>query len=322
MLGESPIWHTYRLKRKNIMASLAEIRAKLNKEDTQRENRGGGDKTVFPFWDSPDDKTSLIRFLPDGDEDNVYFWRERLVIRLPFQGIKGEHNNEVTVQVPCMEMYPGKKCPILAETRPWWKDEALKDKARKYWKKKSYLFQGFVVSSAFEEENPPENPIRRFTINSSIFDKIKASLMDDELEELPIDFERGRDFKLTKTKKGQWANYDTSAWSMKERALSDEERDAISEYGLNNLSEFLPKEPNEAELNAIMEMFEASVDDQPYDPEKWGEFYKPFGLNTSTSSTSGSTSSTSEDTTDEVQEEASKTDPKAILARIRSKQKN
>lgn len=304
------------------MASLAEIRAKLNKEDTQRENRGGGDKTVFPFWDSPDDKTSLIRFLPDGDEDNVYFWRERLVIRLPFQGIKGEHNNEVTVQVPCMEMYPGKKCPILAETRPWWKDEALKDKARKYWKKKSYLFQGFVVSSAFEEENPPENPIRRFTINSSIFDKIKASLMDDELEELPIDFERGRDFKLTKTKKGQWANYDTSAWSMKERALSDEERDAISEYGLNNLSEFLPKEPNEAELNAIMEMFEASVDDQPYDPEKWGEFYKPFGLNTSTSSTSGSTSSTSEDTTDEVQEETSKTDPKAILARIRSKQKN
>jgi len=40
----------------------------------------------------------------------------------------------------------------------------------------------------------------------------------------------------------------------------------------------MPKRPNEEEQRIIMEMFEASVDGHLYDPEKWGSFYKPYGL--------------------------------------------
>jgi len=263
------------------MATLDEIRAKLQSQQAKGENKGGGgDRAMYPFWNTPEGQSSTIRFLPDADSSNTFFWVERLVIKLPFQGIKGGDDKEVIVQVPCMEMY-GESCPIISETRPWWKDPDLQPMARKYYKKKSYLFQGFVVNSAFEEKELPENPIRRFMINSSIFDIIKSSLMNPEMEDLPIDFQNGRDFKLTKTTKGQYANYSTSNWSFKTRPLNAEEAGAIEQHGLFNLKEFLPKKPDAAELNAIKEMFQASVNQEAYDADRWGSFYKPFGLQTS-----------------------------------------
>ncbi len=261
------------------MATLDEIRAKLLAQQTKAEgngNRTGGDNSMYPFWNLPEGGQSMIRFLPDGDPNNTFFWAERLVIKLPFQGVKGEHDREVMVQVPCMEMY-GETCPILAETRPWWKDESLQNLARKYWKKKSYLFQGFVVQSGFEEKETPENPIRRFMINTSIFEIIKSSLMNPEMEDLPTDYVSGRDFKLVKTSKGGFANYSTSNWSFKTRSLNGEEAAAIDTHGLNNLKDFLPAKPTAEQLEAIKEMFHASVNDEAYDPARWANFYKPSG---------------------------------------------
>lgn len=260
------------------MATLDEIRAKLQSQQARGENKGGGgDRAMYPFWNTPEGQSSTIRFLPDADPTNTFFWVERLVIKLPFQGIKGGDDKEVIVQVPCMEMY-GESCPIISETRPWWKDPDLQPMARKYYKKKSYLFQGFVVNSAFEEKELPENPIRRFAINSSIFDIIKSSLMNPEMEDLPVDYQNGRDFKLTKTTKGQYANYSTSNWSFKTRPLNADEAGAIEQYGLFNLKDFLPKKPDAAELQAIKEMFNASVNQEAYDLDRWGNYYKPYGV--------------------------------------------
>lgn len=262
------------------MATLEEIRAKLLQQANKAEgnNRTGGDSAMFPFWNTPEGGSTLIRFLPDGDPSNTFFWAERLVIKLPFQGIKGDHNNEVIVQVPCMEMY-GESCPILAETRPWWKgDQQMQDLARRYWKKKSYLFQGFVVKSDFEEKDTPENPIRRFMINPSIFDIIKSSLMNPEMEDLPTDYIAGRDFKLAVTTKGAHKNYSTSNWSFKTRSLSPEEDAAIQQHGLSNLKDFLPKKPSAEELEIIKEMFAASVNDEAYDPARFEKYYRPSGF--------------------------------------------
>ena len=117
-----------------------------------------------------------LRFLPDADTGNSFFWIERQVIKLPFNGIKGEVNSkQVTVQVPCVEMF-GENCPVLAEVRPWYKDESLKETANKYWKKRSYLFQGFVRTNPLGDDKQPANPIRRFVISPQIFSIIKSSL--------------------------------------------------------------------------------------------------------------------------------------------------
>jgi hypothetical protein len=274
------------------MATLAEIRAKLQ---AQENKAGGGDRPVgdnaiYPFWNLEQNKESTVRFLPDGNGDNTFFWAERLMIKLPFAGIKGETDNkQVQVQVPCMEMY-GESCPVLNEVRGWFKDKSLEEQGRKYWKKRSYIFQGFVVEDGLKEENRPENPIRRFIIGPQIFQLIKSALVDPELEELPTDFSRGVDFKLVKTSKGGYADYSTSKWSRRERPLSEEELSAIKSHGLFNLTDFLPKKPTEIEQRVIMEMFEASVNGEAFDKEAWGQYFRPAGMGAATGDPTKATS--------------------------------
>jgi len=272
------------------MATLAEIRAKLQASSQQNtSSSAGGDNAIYPHWNMPEGSTTTVRFLPDQDPNNTFFWIERAMIKLPFAGIKGETNSKpVTVQVPCMEMW-GETCPVLTEVRPWFKDKSLEDMGRKYWKKKSYLFQGFVGDSKLQEDGKlPENPIRRFIIGSQIFNIVKNALMDAEIEELPTDYVRGLDFKIAKTSKGGYADYSTSTWARRERALSEAELAAIKQYGLFDLKAFLPKKPGEVELKVIAEMFAASVDGEAYDGDRWGQYFKPAGFGGSGSAT-GST---------------------------------
>jgi|TARA_B100001094_G_scaffold196281_1_gene190209 hypothetical protein len=264
------------------MASLAEIRAKLAEQQNRSSGNstGGGDNAIYPHWNMQEGKEAVVRFLPDGNTDNTFFWVERAMIKLPFAGIKGESDNRnLIVQVPCVEMYnDGTTCPILTEVRPWFKDKSLEDMGRKYWKKRSYIFQGFVNEDPIGEDSTPENPIRRFIIGPQIFQIIKGALMDPELEELPTDYMRGVDFRIKKTSKGGYADYSTSQWSRRERALSDEEKAAVDSNGVFNLSDFLPKKPGEVELKVMKEMFEASVDGEAYDMDRWGQYFRPAGV--------------------------------------------
>ena len=238
------------------MATLAEIRAKLQEQETRGggSSNTGGDNAIFAFWNIPENSTSVIRFLPDGDASNTYFWRERQMIRLEFAGIQGQADSrKVTVNVPCNEMWgPTGSCPVLAEVRGWFKDPNMEDMGRKYWKKRSYVFQGFVVESSLQEDSTPDNPIRRFVINPSIFNIIKGALMDSDFVELPTDTEQGTDFRLTKTTKGQYADYSTSSWARRERSLDSNERSAIDTHGLFNLNDYLPKQPGEEELLSLI----------------------------------------------------------------------
>jgi len=262
------------------MASLADIRARL----AAQENKASGnnypqsDGAIYPHWKMDEGASASLRFLPDADANNSFFWVERQIIKLPFNGVKGDPNvRQITVQVPCVEMF-GENCPVLAEVRPWYKDETLKEMANKYWKKRSYIFQGFVRQNPIGDDATPANPIRRFVISPQIFQIIKSSLMDPEIEELPTDLMRGLDFNVRKTQKGGYADYGTSSWARKESALTEVEQAAIEAHGLFNLADFLPKKPSEAELRVIKEMFEASVDGRPYDNDKWGAYYRPYGL--------------------------------------------
>ena len=278
------------------MASLADIRARISAQEN-RQQKGSNtqsDNSIYPHWNIDEGTTATIRFLPDGNTKNEFFWVERQIIKLPFNGVKGDPNvKRIDVQVPCMEMY-GDSCPVLAEVRPWYKDETLKEMANKYWKKRSYLFQGFVKQNPLGDDKVPANPIRRFVISPQIFTIIKSSLMDPEMEELPTDYLRGLDFNVKKTSKGGYADYSTSNWARKESALTEAEASAIESHGLFNLADFLPKKPGEAELRIIKEMFEASVDGQPYDVERWGAYYRPYGVEAPAGATAEKQTATTE----------------------------
>ena len=261
------------------MASLADIRARLAaQENKKNKSFTDGEGPVYPHWNINEGDTAIIRFLNDGDANNPYFWVERAMFKFPFNGIKGDPtaSSNIIVQVPCMEMY-GEKDAILDEVRTWFKDTAMEDMGRKYWKKRTYLFQGLVRSDPMN--NPaPENPIRRFMISPQIFTLIKNSLMDPEIKDLPTDAIKGLDFRIKKQQKGGYADYTNSSWSRNESALTDEESAAIAANGLSNLVDLLPPKPTEEVQKVIREMFEASVDGEAYDPERWAAYFTPPGI--------------------------------------------
>lgn len=261
-------------------STLAQIRARL--AAAEQNKNSFQDNTFFPFWNAKTDTTSVLRFCADGDPSNDYFWVEKLQIKLPFNGIKGGDTKPVLVAVPCVEMW-GKAefpqgCPILSEVRVWYKDDSLKERAGKYWKKPTYIMQGFVRDNAVPDDKAPENPIRKFALNKQIFNLVKAGLMDPDMENLPCDYDHGTDFRIVKTQKGQYADYGTSNYARKESSLTPIEREAIEKYGLVKLSDYLGKKPSEDDLKIIRAMFEASVDGEAYDAEKWGNHYKPAGF--------------------------------------------
>lgn len=267
------------------MSTLDEIRKKLQAMDTRKGGNFSNDKTTYPHWDIAEGTQSILRILPDGNANNTFFWVERQLIKLPFPGIKGhDEHKPVIVQVPCIEMWDGKNtCPILNEVRPMWKDKSLEDTARKYWVKKTYYAQGFVKQDGLGEQSPPENPIRKFIIGPQIFKIIQAALMDPDMDNNPVDYINGTDFIVAKTSKGGYSDYGTSKWARKESSLAEEQMAAIDKYGLVDLSDYLPKRPNDEQLAAMFEMFQASLDGELYDPARWSKYYKPFGFDSASS---------------------------------------
>jgi len=97
------------------MASLAEIRARLQAAESKQGGQStGGDNSIYPHWNMEEGSSATLRFLPDGNSKNTFFWQERAMIRLPSNGVKGEMDSkQVMVQVPCVEMWQ-EACPILA----------------------------------------------------------------------------------------------------------------------------------------------------------------------------------------------------------------
>lgn len=261
------------------MASLADIRKRLAEQDNKRNKTfSEGDGPVYPHWNIKEGDVAILRFLPDGNPSNPYFWVERLMFKFPFNGVKGDPSaGQVVVQVPCMEMY-GEKDAVLDEVRTWFKDSTMEEMGRTYWKKRTYLFQAFVRQDPMGLAGP-ENPIRRIMASPQIFSNIKGGLTNPEIEHLPTDYINGLDFRVEKTSKpGGYADYTQSNYARRESALTEAEAEAIDKYGLSNLADFLPVKPTEEVQKVIYEMFEASVNGEAYDPARWGAYFTPPGM--------------------------------------------
>ena len=134
--------------------------------------------------------------------------------------------------------------------------------------------------SPFRESDAPNNPIRQFIIGPQIHSLVLNMLMHRDLLESPCDFERGMDFTIKKTDKNGYANYDQSYWALKESALSKTDLEAVDVYGLKDLGTRLPPKPTADAVRVIREMFEASIDGELYDADRWAEYFAPYGLTT------------------------------------------
>lgn len=207
----------------------------------EKKNAGGGDqswKLFYPFWKIPEDSQAVVRFLPDLDEDNnLQFLVEKLEHELVVNGQKK--------RVPCLTMF-GEECPICALSRQYY-DEKNDEMGKKYYRKKSYIGQIIVVESPIEHDQA--QLVKLIEFGPAVFKQIQAAFQSGDLEEVPYEFKGGYNFRIKKTKSGQYASYSTSSFAPKQSSLDE---DVIEQINLYNLADFRGQKPDRATVEALL----------------------------------------------------------------------
>ena len=244
---------------------LAALKAAFDKKATTSGNQDW--KLFFPFWKAPDDSTSIIRFLPDLDENNsLGFLVENLQHEL--------HINGSRKKVPCLAMF-GESCPICDLARKYY-DEKNDEMGKKYYRKKSYIGQCIVIDTAVEHDQ--SQLVKLIDFGPAVFKQIQAAFQSGDLEEAPYEFSGGYNFRIKKTKSGQYASYSTSSFAPKQTDLDD---DVIQALELFNLADYRGEKIDLATVEALLvadqtgQSFSESNDDEPASEEVTAPATKP-----------------------------------------------
>lgn len=217
-------------ERFTIMAkkSLADLAAAFAQKASGEGSGNQQWKLFFNFWKAPVDSVSVVRFLPDADEENnpMSFLVENLAHELNINGKREK--------VPCLKMY-GEDCPICALSQKYY-DEKDPDHneqlGKKYYRKKSYIGQVLVVETPIDHDQ--EQLVKLIEFGPKIFKQIQAAFQSGDLEEPPYELKGGYNFRIKKSKSGEYADYGTSSFSPKQTDVADDTIDAMQLYNLSD----------------------------------------------------------------------------------------
>jgi hypothetical protein len=221
--------------------SLAELAAAFE----QKAGGGGGDqrwKSFFPFWKAPKDSVSVVRFLPDLDEDNpMGFLVENMTHELVVNGRRET--------VACLKMY-GEDCPICALSQKYY-DEKSPDHnealGKKYYRKKGYIGQVLIIETPVEHD--ATQLVKLVEFGPKIFKQMQSAFQSGDLENPPSDLKGGYNFRIKKTQSGEYADYGTSSFSPKMTDVSDDVIEAIT---LHDLKEWRTPKTSYEQLEAML----------------------------------------------------------------------
>jgi len=243
--------------------------AELTEQFKQKTTEGSGNATwklFFNFWKADMDTVSVVRFLPDADEENpMGFLVENLAHELVINGKREK--------VPCLKMY-GEDCPICALSQNYY-DEKSPDHneqlGKKYYRKKSYIGQVLVMETPIEHD--AEQLVKLIEFGPAVFKQIQAAFQSGDLEEAPFELKGGYNFRIKKTKSGEYASYTTSSFAPKQTDVGD---DVIEKLELFDLKEYRTARVTRDVLEA---MLVADQTGSTYgDGAKKDEAPKPAGL--------------------------------------------
>lgn len=222
--------------------SLADLTAQYTQKTTSEASGNQDWKKFFSFWKADVDTTSTIRFLPDLDESNTLgFLVENLSHELIVNG-KRE-------RVPCLKMY-GEDCPICELSQRYYDEKSPEHNealGKKYYRKKSYIGQVVVIDTPIEHD--ADQIVKLVEIGPAIFNQIQAAFKSGDLEAIPSDLKGGYNFRIKKTKSGEYASYSTSSFAPKQTDLDD---DLIAKLELYNLADFRTPRVSREELEAML----------------------------------------------------------------------
>jgi hypothetical protein len=213
-------------------------------------NTGFWDK-FYPFYKMNFDETATFRFLPDADADNpLGFIVENIYHELTINGKKKK--------VACMRMYGESSCPCCEASKKYYDagDEKL---GKQFWKKVDYVAQGVIVHSPFEYEvKADENPVRLISIGKKLYTAIENAIVKGDLDVMPYDLESGYDFRINKTKQGDYADYSSSTFARKSTPVP---ASALEHLKLHDIKAY---RFGKVEMEAMEAMVEAHLTGRSY----------------------------------------------------------
>ncbi len=284
------------------MKSLEELRSAFatpEREGTYLPNN------YYPFWNMAEGDQAVVRFLPDGNSDNqMGFLVEKVMHNLIINGDRKS--------VPCLSMY-GEDCPICAVSQAHYKNDN-KELGKRYWKKKQHIAQVLVVDDSLPADDngdgSHEGKLRYVALGYQLFNIIKSSFEDGELDDVPFAYKNGTNFIIKKTKQGEYSSYSLSKFARKSNDLDD---DVIANLDLIDLSTLLPKHPG---LDRVQAMLEADLTGDSYNDSKVEQSPAKVEKKDVVAEVSATLSAdvvAEDDTSDEADD---------ILAQIRNRRKN
>jgi hypothetical protein len=220
--------------------------AALTEQFKQKTTEGGGNgatwKLFFNFWKADMDSVSIVRFLPDLDEDNpMGFLVENLAHELVINGKREK--------VPCLKMY-GEDCPICALSQDYYDEKSANHNeqlGKKYYRKKAYIGQVLVMETPIEHDQ--EQLVKLIEFGPAVFKQIQAAFQSGDLEEAPFELKGGYNFRIKKTKSGEYASYTTSSFAPKQTDVGD---DVIEKLNLYNLADYRTARMSRDVLEAML----------------------------------------------------------------------
>ncbi|MNC42042.1 hypothetical protein D3C75_908410 [compost metagenome] len=90
------------------------------------------------------------------------------------------------------------------------------------------------------------------TINPQLYKVIKEAFESGDLENIPYEYDLGTNFIIKKDQQGEYASYIMSKFAKRESALDDETVEFVK-GALKELSTVLPRKPERAEIEAMLE---------------------------------------------------------------------
>jgi hypothetical protein len=242
---------------------LSALQNRLNVKPISRNN-----SSRYPFWNMKIDENSVVRFLPDKNEDNPWFLIEYHSHELMIDGKKRS--------IPCLKQYGDNDCPMCKRSQDFFTKEG-KDSVRgkALYRKRSWLGQVLVVKDPLpadpETGENNEGLYRHVSLGAQIYDALVNAIKEGDVENAPQAYEDGTNFIIRKTKsesKGkEFAEYIRSKFEKYPSELSPEVVEYV-EDNIVDLEELRPSKPEKSYLTQQLAAFlREDVDDEDeYEP--------------------------------------------------------
>lgn len=207
--------------------NIDQLRAAFTKKSEGNEGVGndGFWTRFFPFYKMDFDQVTTFRFLPDKNEDNpLGFIVENKYHELMINGKKK--------RIACLKMY-GESCPCCETSQKYYND-GDQELGKKFWRKIDYIGQGLIINCPFDYPiSETENPVRLVSISTKLYGKIENAIVKGDLDEMPYDMKNGYDFRILKTKQGEYADYSNSDFARKSSSIPANLADRVELYDLS-----------------------------------------------------------------------------------------